>query len=89
MAVVEASNGIQAWKVLEDLNNHIDIVLTEVIMPYLSGISLLSKILSHKSRRNIPVISEFFVLSRSSFSLVVVHNIELFLLKLHNLLSLL
>lgn len=54
--VVEASNGIQAWKVLEDLNNHIDIVLTEVIMPYLSGIGLLCKILNHKSRRNIPVI---------------------------------
>ncbi|XP_010490748.1 PREDICTED: two-component response regulator-like APRR7 isoform X1 [Camelina sativa] len=54
--VVEASNGIQAWKVLEDLNNHIDIVLTEVIMPYLSGIGLLCKILNHRSRRNIPVI---------------------------------
>ncbi|XP_010558289.2 PREDICTED: two-component response regulator-like APRR7 [Tarenaya hassleriana] len=54
--VVEAANGIQAWKILENLNNHIDIVLTEVVMPYLSGIGLLSKILSHKTRRNIPVI---------------------------------
>nr|BAJ34554.1 unnamed protein product [Eutrema halophilum] len=54
--VVEVANGVQAWKVLEDLNNHIDIVLTEVVMPYLSGISLLCKILNHKSRRNIPVI---------------------------------
>ena len=36
MAVVEVANGVQAWKVLEDLNNHIDIVLTEVLMPYLS-----------------------------------------------------
>ncbi|CAN7069938.1 hypothetical protein IGI04_042078 [Brassica rapa subsp. trilocularis] len=54
--VVEVANGVQAWKVLEDLNNHIDIVLTEVVMPYLSGIGLLCKILNHKSRRNIPVI---------------------------------
>ncbi|CAN8257334.1 unnamed protein product [Cochlearia groenlandica] len=54
--VVEAANSIQAWKVLEDLNNHIDIVLTEVLMPYISGIGLLCKILNHKSRRNIPVI---------------------------------
>ncbi|KAF8105040.1 hypothetical protein N665_0163s0013 [Sinapis alba] len=56
MAVVEVANGVQAWKVLEDLNNHIDIVLTEVVMPYLSGVGLLCKILNHKSRRNIPVI---------------------------------
>ncbi|KAL0822948.1 hypothetical protein Bca101_046625 [Brassica carinata] len=54
--VVEVANGVQAWKVLEDLNNHIDIVLTEVVMPYLSGVGLLCKILNHKSRRNIPVI---------------------------------
>lgn len=67
MAVVEVANGIQAWKVLEDLNNHIDIVLTEVVMPYLSGVGLLCKILNHKSRRNIPVISEFF----SIFSLIL------------------
>lgn len=80
MAVVEASNGIQAWKVLEDLNNHIDIVLTEVIMPYLSGIGLLCKILNHKSRRNIPVISEFFVPGLCTLSS---------LLLLHYLLSLL
>ncbi|WZZ45216.1 hypothetical protein YC2023_041475 [Brassica napus] len=33
---IRDSNGVQAWKVLEDLNNHIDIVLTEVLMPYLS-----------------------------------------------------
>ncbi|XP_010543355.1 PREDICTED: two-component response regulator-like APRR7 [Tarenaya hassleriana] len=54
--VVEAANGIQALKILADMNNHIDIVLTEVVMPYLSGIGLLCKILSHKTRRNIPVI---------------------------------
>ena len=61
MSVVEVANGVQAWKVLEDLNNHIDIVLTEVVMPYLSGVGLLCKILNHKSRRNIPVISECFL----------------------------
>lgn len=68
MAVVEVANGVQAWKVLEDLNNHIDIVLTEVIMPCLSGVGLLCKILNHKSRRNIPVISEFFVSDRCTSS---------------------
>ncbi|CAO2816534.1 unnamed protein product [Amaranthus hypochondriacus] len=54
--VVAVSNGIEAWKILEDLNNQIDLVLTEVVMPGLSGIGLLSKIMSHKSCQNIPVI---------------------------------
>ncbi|KAK3227678.1 hypothetical protein Dsin_007540 [Dipteronia sinensis] len=54
--VTEAANGLQAWKILEDLTNHIDIVLTEVVMPCLSGIGLLCKIMSHKTRKNVPII---------------------------------
>uniref|UniRef100_A0A2P2LFQ6 Two-component response regulator-like APRR7 n=2 Tax=Rhizophora mucronata TaxID=61149 RepID=A0A2P2LFQ6_RHIMU len=54
--VIEAANGLQAWKILEDLTNHIDLVLTEVVMPSFSGIALLCKIMSHKTRRNVPVI---------------------------------
>ncbi|OMO91401.1 hypothetical protein COLO4_18397 [Corchorus olitorius] len=54
--VTAVANGLQAWKFLEDLNNHIDIVLTEVAMPVLSGIGLLCKIMSHKTFKNIPVI---------------------------------
>ncbi|KAG6678382.1 hypothetical protein I3842_14G077600 [Carya illinoinensis] len=50
------ANGIQAWKILEDPTNHIDLILTEVVMPVLSGIGLLCKIMSHKSLKNIPVI---------------------------------
>ncbi|KAI4340398.1 hypothetical protein MLD38_025237 [Melastoma candidum] len=54
--VVAVSNGLQAWKFLEDLSDHVDLVLTEVAMPLLTGIGLLSKIMSHKTFRNIPVI---------------------------------
>ncbi|KAG1371616.1 two-component response regulator-like PRR37 [Cocos nucifera] len=54
--VTAVANGLQAWKILEDLTNHIDLVLTEVVMPCLSGIGLLSKIMSHKTRKIIPVI---------------------------------
>lgn len=60
--VIEAANGLQAWKILEDLNNHVDIVLTEVVMPILSGVGLLCKIMSHKTRKNIPVISKYFII---------------------------
>lgn len=54
--VTETSNGLQAWRILKDTSNHIDLVLTEVNLPRLSGIALLCKIMNHKSRKNIPVI---------------------------------
>ncbi|XP_042475340.1 two-component response regulator-like PRR73 isoform X2 [Macadamia integrifolia] len=54
--VTTASNGLQAWKILQDLTNHIDLVLSEVVMPYFSGIGLLCKIMNHKTCKNIPVI---------------------------------
>lgn len=54
--VVAVANGQQAWKLLEDPSNHFDLVLTEVAMPYLSGIGLLCKIMSCSTSKNIPVI---------------------------------
>ncbi|XP_017228760.1 two-component response regulator-like APRR3 isoform X2 [Daucus carota subsp. sativus] len=54
--VTAVAHGVEAWKALEDPSNHIDLVLAEVVTPYLSGIGLLSKILSHKSFRSIPLI---------------------------------
>ncbi|KAK9284061.1 hypothetical protein L1049_012321 [Liquidambar formosana] len=56
LAVTAVANGLQAWKLVEDPTTHIDLVLTEVVMPCLSGIGLLSKIMSHKTCQNIPVI---------------------------------
>uniref|UniRef100_A0A804QKD7 Two-component response regulator-like APRR3 n=1 Tax=Zea mays TaxID=4577 RepID=A0A804QKD7_MAIZE len=54
--VISAENGQQAWAYLEDKRNNIDLVLTEVFMPGVSGISLLSRIMSHNICKNIPVI---------------------------------
>lgn len=59
LTVTAVANGLQAWKILGDLTNHIDLVLTEVVMPGLTGIGLLSKIMNHKTCKNIPVISEY------------------------------
>lgn len=58
------ANGLQAWKILEDPNNHTDIILTEVVMPVISGIALLCKIMSHKSLKNIPVISKYCLIGQ-------------------------
>lgn len=54
--VISAENGLHAWQYLEDPQNRIDLVLTEVAMPCLSGIGLLSKITSHNICKGIPVI---------------------------------
>ncbi|XP_048139357.1 two-component response regulator-like PRR73 [Rhodamnia argentea] len=54
--VTAVANGIQAWKILEDPMDQIDLVLTEVVMPLLTGIGLLSRIMGHKTFKNIPVI---------------------------------
>ena len=59
MAVMAVANGLEAWKVLIDVSKQIDLVLTEVVMPYLSGIGLLTKIMKNVTRKNTPVISEY------------------------------
>ncbi|XP_010483654.1 PREDICTED: two-component response regulator-like APRR3 [Camelina sativa] len=54
--VTAASDVLEAWRILEDEKSCIDLVLTEVVMPVQSGTGLLSKIMSHKTLKNIPVI---------------------------------
>ncbi|KAM7258287.1 hypothetical protein ACFE04_014028 [Oxalis oulophora] len=54
--VTAVSNALQAWKILEDLTNQIDLILCEVVMPVLSGFGLLCKIMAHKTLKSIPVI---------------------------------
>lgn len=54
--VIAVEDGLQAWKILEDMTNRIDLVLTEVVIPFLSGIGLLCKIMGQKTCKNIPVI---------------------------------
>ncbi|CAM8897785.1 unnamed protein product [Rhodiola kirilowii] len=54
--VTAVANGMEAWKILEGPNIQVDIVLTELTMPGLSGLSLLQKIKDHKMLNNMPVI---------------------------------
>lgn len=59
VSVTAVPDVLEAWKVLEDENSCIDLVLTEVVMPVNSGTGLLSKIMSHQTLKNIPVISTY------------------------------
>eukprot|EP00250_Pteridium_aquilinum_P018708 c24177_g1_i3 orf=434-2566(-) len=54
--VTPATNGLLAWELLMDQTNHVDLVLTEVVMPCLSGTGLLGRIMSHEAFKHIPVI---------------------------------
>eukprot|EP00249_Psilotum_nudum_P018298 c26733_g3_i2 orf=325-2886(-) len=54
--VTSAASGLKAWNLMENPNNHFDLVLTEVMVPCLSGIELLYKIKANKAFNHIPVI---------------------------------
>lgn len=85
LAVTAVANGIQAWKTLEDPTDQIDLVLTEVVMPLLSGIGLLSKIMGHKTLKNIPVISKNYFTINGQFDMVKLSTTMIAVLMLLNI----
>ncbi|XP_051189040.1 two-component response regulator-like PRR95 isoform X1 [Lolium perenne] len=54
--VSAASDGVKAWEILKEKSFKIDLVLTEVELPSMSGFLLLSTIMEHEACKNIPVI---------------------------------
>lgn len=54
--VICAENGEEAWEFLCGPTNKVDLVLSEVFMPRLSGITLLCKIMTQLPSKNVPVI---------------------------------
>ncbi|KAK1366388.1 Pseudo-response regulator 9 [Heracleum sosnowskyi] len=54
--VDSASDGLKAWEILNRRSHNIDLILTEVEVPSISGFSLLSLVAVHEVCRNIPVI---------------------------------
>ncbi|XP_006660883.2 two-component response regulator-like PRR95 [Oryza brachyantha] len=54
--VAAASDGVKAWDILKEKSFNIDLVLTEVELPLMSGFLLLSTIMEHDACKNIPVI---------------------------------
>lgn len=53
-SVVEAINGIEALKKLKDMKP--DLMLLDIIMPYMDGLEVLKKIKENEDTKNIPVI---------------------------------
>ncbi|XP_023754941.1 two-component response regulator-like APRR5 [Lactuca sativa] len=54
--VVAVSDGLKAWEVLKGRSQNIDLILTEVELPSISGFALLTLIMEHQACKNIPVI---------------------------------
>ncbi|XP_074559953.1 two-component response regulator-like PRR95 [Curcuma longa] len=65
--VAAASDGLKAWNALKDKPQNIDLVLTEVDLPLISGFGLLTMIMDHDQCKNIPVI---MMSSHDSMSIV-------------------
>ncbi|TXG48509.1 hypothetical protein EZV62_024384 [Acer yangbiense] len=49
-------DGLKAWEILKGRPDNIDIILTEVDLPSISGFALLTLIMEHQICKNIPVI---------------------------------
>jgi DNA-binding response OmpR family regulator len=54
--VVMASNGIEAIKKLEEIAELPDLILLDIVMPYLDGLEVLKKIKEDEKIKNVPVI---------------------------------
>lgn len=52
--VIEAINGVEALKKLKDAKP--DIMLLDIVMPYMDGLEVLKKVKGEESTKNIPVI---------------------------------
>ncbi|XP_034907975.1 two-component response regulator-like APRR5 isoform X1 [Populus alba] len=54
--VATVSDGLKAWEILKERPHNIDLILTEVDLPSVSGYALLTLIMEHEICKNIPVI---------------------------------
>ncbi|KAH1259621.1 Two-component response regulator-like PRR95 [Glycine max] len=66
--VVAFCDGLKAWETLKNKPSDIDLILTEVDLPSISGFSLLTLIMEHDICKNIPVI---MMSSHDSVSMVL------------------
>jgi len=55
--VMAVPDGLKAWELLKMKASELDLIITEVDLPAISGFALLSLIMEHEICKNIPVIS--------------------------------
>lgn len=57
LSVAAVPDGLKAWEMLKGKPESVDLILTEVDLPSISGYALLTLIMEHDHCKNIPVIS--------------------------------
>lgn len=57
LSVAAVPDGLKAWEMLKGKPESVDLILTEVDLPSISGYALLTLIMEHDICKNIPVIS--------------------------------
>ncbi|CAJ1950551.1 unnamed protein product [Sphenostylis stenocarpa] len=66
--VIAVPDGLKAWELLKKKASELDLIITEVDLPAISGFALLSLIMEHEICKNIPVI---MMSSHDSVSMVL------------------
>jgi len=61
--VAAVPDGLKAWELLKGRPGNVDLILTEVDLPSISGYALLTLIMEHDICKNIPVISMISLLN--------------------------
>lgn len=56
--ILMARDGEEAWRILEQSHDRIDVILLDRMMSGLDGIALAERILAHPGMRNIPIIMQ-------------------------------
>lgn len=75
--VTTASDGQEAWTILQDPKNRFDACITDLVMPNMGGIELISKIKAHSRLCDLPVIVCTAITDRGSMSEVAELDIDL------------
>lgn len=63
--VVAVSDGLAAWETLKDKSHNVDLILTELDLPSISGFALLALVMEHEACKNIPVISTMVIIPQT------------------------
>lgn len=55
--LIQKENGLEAWNYLQDRNSPIDLLITDILMPKMSGVELMERVRSHDCYKNTPMIA--------------------------------
>lgn len=79
-SVIRSSNGLRTWQILED-NPHIDLVISDVIMPDLDGRDFVAKVRRDHRFANLPVVMISGIVSLREINDLLLHGASRFIPK--------